>query len=75
MSETAVRISENSPEYVALLLLELIANVERKSLEGKDPEPGFDRPDRSWILNTYTECLNTVRLTPRYPDAAVELNP
>jgi hypothetical protein len=52
-----VHIGENSPEEVAYKLMERIAFVEGKVLLGM----GTARPDRKWVLDTYKECLNTVR--------------
>ena len=56
-SNTVVRIGENSPEHVALKLLELIANVEDRALYGSGKNPA----DRKWILDTYDECIKAVR--------------
>lgn len=75
LADPSVHIGENTPEYVALLLLEMIARVEGKSLDVEDVSEGRTLADRSWILNTYTECLNSVRQTPLYSMASVELNP
>lgn len=59
---SVVHIGENSPEQVAYKLLEAIAKVEMISLSGsKDPAPGWKKADRKWILDTYKECLATVK--------------
>ena len=55
-------IYANSAEAVAYTLFERLCYAERKdagmpSSEGK----GWERPDRSWILSTYAECLRTVQ--------------
>lgn len=53
-----VHIGENSPEHVAYRLLRDIAGV-----EGKAKGPGYTmaEADRKWILDTYAECLDTVK--------------
>ena len=56
----AVHIGENSPEQVAFKLMEKIAAVERVGFYAH--ASGQDKPaTRSWILDTYAECLQTVR--------------
>jgi len=59
MADTVVHIGENSPEHVAYKLMEKIADVEGRHLRHSD------RPDkianRKWILDTYAECIRTVR--------------
>lgn len=52
-----VHIGENSPEEVALKLLRMIADVEKKRLFHSN-EP---MADRKYILDTYAECLKAVR--------------
>ena len=54
--EAVVHIGENSPEYIAYLLMTKIATVEAKVFH---TNPGSEKTvaDRNWILNTYTECL------------------
>jgi hypothetical protein len=44
-----------SPEEVAYKLLYLVAWGENKDLEG------WGKADRKWLLDTYAECLLTVR--------------
>ena len=51
--------SGDSPEIVALALLERVARSEGRLFEHK-PEEGAVA-DRKWILDTYFECLNAVR--------------
>lgn len=51
-----VHIGENSPEQVALKLLNFIASNEKKMLSGSNANA-----DRNWILTTYARCLYTVR--------------
>jgi hypothetical protein len=46
--------AHNTPEQVALSLFHIIARVEGKSLD-------FNGADREWILNTYAECISTIR--------------
>lgn len=43
--------SRATPEGAALVLLQLIANAEQK------PFGHTGSPDRTWILDTYSECL------------------
>ena len=58
-----IHIGENSPEQVAFKLLEAIAKVEMKSISmAKDLAPGWTKADRKWILETYAECLDAVRV-------------
>jgi hypothetical protein len=52
---TVVHIGENSPEYVALQLLHIVAGIENKTLNRNGDV------DRKWLLDTYAECLNAVR--------------
>lgn len=47
-----VHIGENSPEYVALRLFELIRTAENR---------GDNNSDRAYILNTYEECLLAIK--------------
>ncbi len=55
MPETVVHIGENSPEEVAYKLLQNIASQEKRTLViSTDAE-------RKWLLDTYAECLITVR--------------
>ena len=51
----ATTITGDSPEAVALALLEAIALAERKPLNHYDV--GLDK---EWILSTYRECLAVV---------------
>lgn len=59
----SVNIAENSPEYVAYRLLMDIAAV-----EGQSKGAGFriSDSDRQWILDTYAECLMTVKGNRRF---------
>lgn len=59
MADTpVVHIGENSPEEVALKLLEKVSQVERRPLyRSDDQQPA----DRKWILDTYAECLDAVK--------------
>ena len=53
MADTpVVHIGQNSPEYIAFLLLGAIAKAEKKPFNTH--ESGVDR---QWILDTYAECL------------------
>jgi hypothetical protein len=42
-----------SPEAVALELVDIIADVEQKSLQGMSA----NKVTREWLLDTYAECL------------------
>lgn len=56
----------DSPEIVALALLERIARAEGRQFDAK-PEANAATADRKWVLDTYFECLTTVkghRVTP-----------
>jgi hypothetical protein len=52
---------ENSPEYVAYRLLLNVAFVEDKKIAISGLGSGSDKADRKWLLDTYAECLKTVR--------------
>ena len=47
----------HSPEYVAYLLFRILADIESKELRKGFP----NTTDRSWILDSYAECLATVK--------------
>ena len=51
---------QSSPENVAFKLMLEIAKVEKKVLSAH-PGRGASAPDRQWILDTYSECLEAVR--------------
>jgi hypothetical protein len=56
---TIIHMSENSPEQVAYKLLREIASIENKKVfaaQNATAEVG-----RKWLLDTYAECLLTVR--------------
>jgi hypothetical protein len=61
-----IHIGENSPEKVAFDLMEKIAAVEGRAFSKADPQmpfmPGWQAADREWILNTYKECLRSIRI-------------
>jgi hypothetical protein len=50
MADTA-----QTPEAVAFELLRVIAYAESKDIGQQNMN--FKKPDRQWILDTYTECL------------------
>ncbi|GAA2850098.1 hypothetical protein EDC40_101349 [Aminobacter aminovorans] len=54
---SVVHIGENSPEHVALHLMEVISRLEKRPLYAGDPNPA----DRKWVLETYAQCISTVR--------------
>ena len=54
--QPTIHFGENSPEYVALILYRMVRDVEHSSAaQGQAPI------DRKYILDTYAECLETVR--------------
>lgn len=53
--QTVIHMGENSPEHVALKLYQQIADLEADALRRGD---GLTR---KWILDTFAECLETVR--------------
>lgn len=55
-----VVLGENSPEEVALKLVRMIAEIERKALHS-NPSGAYQAADRKWLLDTYAECLQAVR--------------
>jgi hypothetical protein len=59
MAETVVHIGENSPEHVAYKLMERIAEAEGKNLHRSSSDQ--HKADKAWILDTYAECIRTVR--------------
>jgi hypothetical protein len=54
-----VHIGENSPEQVAYRLTHDIASIEKRVLH--HTSGGHQAADRKWLLDTYAECLKTVR--------------
>ncbi|MEX0955214.1 MAG: hypothetical protein WDZ83_08395 [Rhizobiaceae bacterium] len=54
-----VHIGENSPEQVAFKLLATVAHAEGKGIFGLTS--GNEKADRSYILGTYSECLQAAR--------------
>ena len=59
-SAPVVHIGENSPEQVAFKLMHEIANIEKKSMNHQ-PSAGWTIADRTWILDTCSECLKIMR--------------
>ncbi len=51
-----VHIGENSPEEIAFKLLHLVGKAQQKGLTSVIPST-----DKTWILDTYAECLFAVR--------------
>lgn len=61
MSESKpAQTAENTPEKVALDLLQMIAHIEKKALHSGASE-GWMSADREWLLDTYAECIRTIR--------------
>lgn len=52
--------ADESPEGVAFRLLQLVADLENKTLHG-NPSKDRSNADRQWILDTYAECLRAVK--------------
>ena len=50
----------NTPEKVALDLMQMIAHVEMKALHSGAAD-GWTSADRAWMLDTYAECIRTIR--------------
>ena len=59
--------SGDSPEIVALALLERIARSEGRHFD-VNPEDGGTTADRKWVLDTYFECLTAVKGHRATPD-------
>ena len=57
--QAVVHMGENSPEFVAVILLRTVASNEGKSLFGHGGDGAS--ADRKWLLDTYAECLQAVR--------------
>jgi len=47
-------MTEESPENIALALLEKVMRAENKTIDRSDKK---ERADRQYILDTYIECL------------------
>jgi len=59
MADETRLVAGKSPEEVALVLFDVIAKAEGKSL-GSGPGAS-DHAGRKWVLKTYAECLSAVR--------------
>ncbi|PLT95023.1 hypothetical protein [Sinorhizobium medicae] len=60
--QAVVHFGENSPEEIAYKLMIQIANVEKKFIGAADNvKEGWQRADREYLLQTYAQCINTVR--------------
>lgn len=64
--QSTVHIGENSPEQIAYKLMKHIAGVENVNIHHTEKEGYSKVADRAWILQTYGECLWSVR-NPRRP--------
>ena len=60
MSENALVVGE-SPEGIAFKLLQTIASNEKKTLVPSPGTGGSATADKKWLLDTYAECLLTVK--------------
>ena len=54
------RAADESPESIAYRLMQLVADLENKTLHG-NPAKERTNADRKWILDTYAECLRAIR--------------
>jgi len=52
-----VHIVSNTPEEVAFKLLGIIGAIEQRQFYGHGQNPA----DRKWVLETYHQCLMTVK--------------
>ena len=67
--EAVIHAGGNTPEQIAYKLMHDIAAIEGKTLLTTTGAPGAaasgrggkELPDRKWLLDTYAECLLTVR--------------
>ena len=66
MADTVVHIGQNSPEYVALQLLDKVSLVEG-FVAHRNPGSGQTTATREWILDTYAECLYAVKGNRDFP--------
>ncbi len=57
MADKSDHIASNTPEEVAFKLLGIIGAVEKREFYGHGDKPA----DRKWLLQTYHECLQTVK--------------
>ena len=60
MPDPNVSFGENTPEFVAYLLMEDIASAEKKGLRVEGGKTTKPLADRKWILDTYAECRTAV---------------
>ncbi len=58
---SVVHVGQNSPEYVALKLLEMVARVEKRTFYHSQDMRNETTADRAYLLDTYAECLEAVR--------------
>jgi hypothetical protein len=65
--ETTIHIGENSPEQVAYKLMQQIAASEGFVLGGMG-----QRPNREWLIRTYSQCLYAIR-NPQVPNRSINL--
>lgn len=49
-----------TPEGMALYLLQLVSDIEGKSLSKQPSGNGKEATDRKWLLDAYVECLKAV---------------
>lgn len=56
----AMSVESNTPEKIALELMQMIAHIEKKALHS-GPAQGWTAADRGWLLATYSECIQAVR--------------
>jgi hypothetical protein len=63
----------DSPEVVALALLERVARSEGRHFDAKAADD-MTPADRKWILDTYFECLNAAKGHRHHAEAAEDLD-
>ncbi len=58
--QPVVHIGQNSPEQVAFKLVHEIARAEGRVTD-RNPSSGQQTASKEWLLDTYAECLRTVK--------------
>jgi hypothetical protein len=56
----AMSVESNTPEKIALELMQMIAHIEKMALHS-GPSQGWTSADRQWLLSTYAQCIEAVR--------------
>jgi hypothetical protein len=74
MADT-VHIGENSPEYVAYLLMHECAKAEKINTLRQSTSKPSGETTRKWLLETYAECLKAVKGDRSAPNQSAKPNP